>query len=136
MLGDIVKPKFGGLIFINGSEGEISFTIIGRALIASFNLSISKKVNAPIIATNEVYYLHKDMSEAHDALLCIGSKKYINDSLSHVAPTRILNIGNTKKVLLSDFINAIEKRLGKKANKNFLPMQKGDLHSTLSDTKL
>ena len=45
----------------------------------SFNLSMSKKVNAPIIATNEVYYLHKDMSEAHDALLCIGSKNYIND---------------------------------------------------------
>ena len=53
-----------------------------------------------------------------------------------VAPIRILNIGNTKKVLLSDFINTIEKRLGKKANKNFLPMQKGDVHSTLSDTKL
>ena len=65
-----------------------------------------------------------------------SSKKYKNDSLSHVAPTRILNIGNTKKVLLSDFINTIEKRLGKKANKNFLPMQKGDVHSTLSDTKL
>ena len=45
----------------------------------NFNLSISKKINAPIIATNEVYYLYKDMSEAHDALLCIGSKNYIND---------------------------------------------------------
>ena len=65
-----------------------------------------------------------------------SSKKYINDSLSHVAPIRILNIGNTKKVLLSDFINAIEKKLGKKAIKKFLPMQKGDVHSTLSDTKL
>ena len=65
-----------------------------------------------------------------------SSKKYKKDSLSHVAPIRILNIGNTKKVLLSDFINAIEKRLGKKANKNFLPMQKGDVHSTLSDTNL
>ena len=64
------------------------------------------------------------------------SKKYKNDSLSHIAPIRILNIGNTKKVLLSSFINEIEKRLGKKANKKFLPMQKGDVHSTLSDTKL
>ena len=45
----------------------------------NFNLSISKKINTPIIATNEVYYLYKDMSEAHDALLCIGSKNYIND---------------------------------------------------------
>ena len=45
----------------------------------TFNLSTSKKINAPIIATNEVYYLNKEMSEAHDALLCIGSKNYIND---------------------------------------------------------
>ena len=63
-------------------------------------------------------------------------KKYKKDSLSHVAPIRILNIGNTKKVLLLDFIKAIERRLGKKAIKNFMPMQKGDVHSTLSDTKL
>jgi len=64
------------------------------------------------------------------------SKKYKNDSLSHVAPIRILNIGNTEKVLLSDFIFAIEKELGKKAIKRLLPMQKGDVYSTLSDTKL
>ena len=63
-------------------------------------------------------------------------KKYKNDSLSHVAPIRILNIGNTEKILLSDFINTLEKELGKKAIKNFLPMQKGDVYSTLSDTKL
>ena len=64
------------------------------------------------------------------------SNKYTYDSLSHVAPIRILNIGNTKKILLSDFINAIEKSLGKKAIKEYLPMQKGDVYSTLSDTKL
>ena len=65
-----------------------------------------------------------------------STKKFKNDSLSHVAPIRILNIGNTKKVLLSDFISSIEKKLGKKAIKNFLPMQKGDVYSTLSDTNL
>ena len=65
-----------------------------------------------------------------------SQKKYKNDSLSQVAPIRILNIGNTKKILLSDFIGAIERILKKKAIKNFLPIQKGDVHSTLSDTKL
>ena len=65
-----------------------------------------------------------------------SSKKYKNDSLSHVAPIRILNIGNTKKVLLSDFISTIEKKLGKRAIKRFLPMQKGDVYSTLSDISL
>ncbi len=64
------------------------------------------------------------------------NKKYKNDSLSPVAPFRILNIGNTKKVYLLNFINELEKNLKKKAIKNFMPMQKGDVHSTLSDTSL
>ena len=33
----------------------------------------------PIIASNEVYYLDKNMFEAHDALMCIGEKTYVND---------------------------------------------------------
>jgi UDP-glucuronate 4-epimerase len=65
-----------------------------------------------------------------------SSIKYKNDSLSSVAPFRILNIGNTKKILLADFINMLEKKLKKKAIKKFLPMQKGDVYSTLSDTSL
>ena len=65
-----------------------------------------------------------------------SSKKYKNDSLSSVAPFRILNIGNTKKILLADFINELEKKLKKRAIKNYLPMQKGDVYSTLSDTSL
>ena len=65
-----------------------------------------------------------------------SNKKYKNDSLSHVAPFRILNIGNTKKIFLLNFINALEKELGEKAIKNYLPMQKGDVQSTLSDTSL
>ena len=63
-------------------------------------------------------------------------KKIKNDSLSPVAPFRILNIGNTKKIYLLDFINTLEKELGKKIKKNYMPMQKGDVHSTLSDTSL
>ncbi len=65
-----------------------------------------------------------------------SNKKYKNDSLSHVAPFRILNIGNTKKIFLLNFIHVLEKELGIKAIKNYLPMQKGDVHSTLSDTNL
>ncbi len=46
----------------------------------NFNLNISKKFDLPIIASNEVYYLDQDMHEAHDALMCIGEKTYINDT--------------------------------------------------------
>ena len=45
----------------------------------NFNLNISKKFNLPIIATHEIYYLEKNMFEAHDALMCIGEKTYVND---------------------------------------------------------
>ena len=62
--------------------------------------------------------------------------KIKNDSLSPVAPFRILNIGNTHKVYLLDFINDLEKQLGKKAIRNYMPMQKGDVKITLSDTTL
>ncbi len=44
-----------------------------------FNLNQSNKLKLPIIATHEVFYLDKTMHEAHDALLCIKNKTYIND---------------------------------------------------------
>ncbi len=62
--------------------------------------------------------------------------KLRNDSLSSVAPFRILNIGNTKKVYLLEFIKHIEKELGRTANKNYLPLQRGDVRQTLSNTDL
>ena len=62
--------------------------------------------------------------------------KIKNDSLSPVAPFRILNIGNTKKVYLLDFINAIEKELKIKALRNYMPLQKGDVKITLSNVNL
>jgi len=44
-----------------------------------FNLKQSNDLKIPLIATNEVFYLTKDMHEAHDALICIGNKTYINE---------------------------------------------------------
>jgi UDP-glucuronate 4-epimerase len=62
--------------------------------------------------------------------------KIKNDSLSPVAPFRVLNIGNTHKVFLLNFINELEKQIGIKAIRNYMPMQKGDVKMTLSDTTL
>ena len=62
--------------------------------------------------------------------------KIKNDSLSPVAPFRILNIGNTHKVYLLNFINTLEKEIGIKAIRNYMPMQKGDVKMTLSNTAL
>ena len=46
------------------------------------------------------------------------------DSLSPVAPYRVVNIGNSDKVRLMDFITAIEEECGREAIKNFMPMSR------------
>ena len=50
----------------------------GEKLFEKFLLNLSKQFDLPIIATNEVFYLNKEMHEAHDAYLCIGEKTYVN----------------------------------------------------------
>ncbi len=42
-------------------------------------LNLSKKFKIPLIASQEVFYIEKDMFEAHDALLCIGEKTYVDE---------------------------------------------------------
>lgn len=49
------------------------------------------------------------------------------------APYRLYNIGNNNPVSLLDFIGAIEKAIGKTAEKEFLPMQPGDVAATYAD---
>lgn len=58
------------------------------------------------------------------------------DSLSPVAPYRIVNIGNSEKVKLLDFVDAIEKALGRPAQRNMMEMQKGDVPATWADATL
>jgi UDP-glucuronate 4-epimerase len=58
------------------------------------------------------------------------------DSLSPVAPFRIVNIGNSDSVRLLDFIEAIEDATGVKAIKNFMDMQPGDVPATWADATL
>jgi UDP-glucuronate 4-epimerase len=52
------------------------------------------------------------------------------DSLPPVAPFRIVNIGNSDKVRLLDFVEAIENCLGKKAIRNYMDIQKGNVPAT------
>jgi UDP-glucuronate 4-epimerase len=54
-------------------------------------------------------------------------------SNSSSAPYRIYNIGNNAPVQLMDFIEAIEKKLGRQARKNLLPLQPGDVKATYAD---
>ncbi len=58
------------------------------------------------------------------------------DSLSPAGPFRIVNIGNSEKVRLLDFIDAIEDELGIKAKRNYMDMQKGDVPATWANADL
>ena len=58
------------------------------------------------------------------------------DSLSPVAPYRVVNIGNSDKVRLLDFVDAIEAELGVKAIRNYTEMQMGDVPATWADATL
>jgi UDP-glucuronate 4-epimerase len=58
------------------------------------------------------------------------------DSLSPVAPWRVVNIGGGQPVQLLDFVDAIEAALGKPAIRNLLPMQAGDVPQTFADSHL
>lgn len=58
------------------------------------------------------------------------------DSLSPAAPYRVVNIGNSDRIRLMDFIDAIEAETGRKAIRNYLPMQTGDVPATWADATL
>ena len=58
------------------------------------------------------------------------------DSLSPVAPFRIVNIGNSDKVRLEDFVSAIEQEVGKPAIRTYMDMQPGDVPATWADAEL
>jgi UDP-glucuronate 4-epimerase len=55
------------------------------------------------------------------------------DSATSYAPYRLYNIGNNNPVELTKFISVLENCLGKKAKKNLLPMQPGDVPETFAD---
>lgn len=59
-----------------------------------------------------------------------------NDSLSSVAPWRVVNIAGGQPVGLMEFIETIEERLGQEAEKLLLPMQRGDVRETFADSGL
>ena len=79
----------------------------------TFNLNLSKKYNLPIIATNEVYYLDRSMHEAHDVLMCIGQKTYIND-------TNRLKLSNQHYLKSSDEMKELFKDLPEALENNFI----------------
>ena len=70
-----LKSKYDDCFYIEiQRHGDQSETVFEK-----FNLTQSLNLEIPIIATNEVYYLEKNMHEAHDALICIKNKTYVSE---------------------------------------------------------
>jgi DNA polymerase-3 subunit alpha len=88
-----------------------------------FNLDQSKKLEIPIIATNEVFYLTKDMHEAHDALICIGNKTYVNEkNRIKYSPNHYLKNDSEMTDLFSDLPEALENNYNFPYRSSFRPL--------------
>lgn len=117
----------------------------GRPDMALFKFVKAIKENKPIDIYNNgemkrdftyISDLVKAISLLIDRVPKKNSKISENDSLSPVAPWRVINIGNSKVESLLEFIEEIETNLGRTALKNFLPMQQGDVKETHADNLL
>ena len=85
-------------------------------------LSYSKILNIPLIATQEVFYLNKDMYEAHDALTCIGEKNFIDDqSRFKYSDQHYFKNENELLKLYSDIPEALENNYNFHLRFNFKP---------------
>ena len=72
-------------------------------------LDLSNKVSIPIIASQEVFYINKDMYEAHDALLCIGEKTYVDEkNRKRYSDQHYIKSNDEIKNLYSDIPEALE----------------------------
>ena len=118
----------------------------GRPDMALFKFTKSILEGRPINVYN-MGNLKRDFTYIDDLVMSVqnlvrqqplGENKNLGqlDSLSTVAPYRIVNIGNSSSVSLMSFIEALELELGIKAKKNFVGMQSGDVYETWADTSL
>ena len=102
----------------------------------SFTNAIEKGESIDVFNNGEMLRDFTYIDDITEAISKIVQKKpkVINSKFSNAyAPFRIFNIGNNNPVTLKRFIEAIEDALSKKAIKNLLPMQKGDVPVTFAD---
>ncbi len=75
----------------------------------NYLLEISKKLNLPLIATQEIFYLNQEMYEAHDALVCIGEKNFVDDkNRFKYSDQHFFKSKEDLKILYSDIPEALE----------------------------
>ncbi len=127
-----IKLKFGDRFYIeiqrHNDLNESSFE--------KFNLKKSSDLEIPIIATNEVYYLNKDMHEAHDALICIGNKTYVNEkNRLKLSDQHYFKNNSEMSELFSDLPEALENNYNFPLRCNFRPLFSNPILPNISKDK-
>ena len=127
-LKSVYKERFYIEIQRHGDQNEIGFE--------KFNLSKSLKLEIPIIATNEVFYLTKDMHEAHDALICIKNKTYISEKNRLVFNNQhYLKNNSEMKELFADLPEALENNYNFSYRCSFRPLFSKPILPNISSEK-
>src|SRR6056300_1209221 len=127
-----LKLNFGDRFYIeiqrHNDQNESGFE--------KFNLNKSLELEIPIIATNEVFYLDKDMHEAHDALICIGNKTYVNEkSRIKLSNEHYLKDNSEMTELFADLPEALENNYNFPLRCNFRPLFSNPILPNISSEK-
>ncbi len=117
------RPDMAFFKFTDGILADREIEVYGQGQMSRDFTYVDDIVTGVIAASNTV--------AAPDAK---WDAKHPNPGSSGVAPYRIFNLGNSRRVELMHYISVLEKELGKKAKIKFLPMQPGDVTSTQADT--
>ena len=98
-----------GSFFIELQDHDLDEERKAKALL----VSLSKKLNIPLVATNDCHYLKKEHAQAHDALLCIQTGKSITDTdrLKFGTDQVYFKSPDEMKALFSEYPSAIENTL-------------------------
>ncbi len=127
-LKSIYKEFFYIEIQRHGDLNEVAFE--------KFNLSKSLELEIPIIATNEVFYINKDMHEAHDALICIKNKTYINEkNRISFSDQHFLKSNSEMLELFADLPEALENNYNFPLRCSFKPQSSKPILPNISSEK-
>ena len=127
-----IKKTFGNKFYIeiqrHSDQNEIGFE--------KFNLKKSLDLEISIIATNEVFYLDKEMHEAHDALICIGNKTYVNEkNRLKLTDQHYLKTNSEMSELFADLPEALENNYNFPLRCNFRPLFSNPILPNISQDK-
>ena len=85
-------------------------------------LKLSKSLQLPLIASQEIFYINEEMYEAHDALVCIGEKNFVDDKdRFRYSNQHYLKSQEELEKLYSDIPEALENNYNFPLRFNFKP---------------